>query len=206
LPCATGSLDLPAVCRVLYCGKKRWSMRIVIWSLAAVAFFCVAAGSGAYSLKADVIDGGGTKMVSSGHILRGSVAQLTIGKVSSPNYVAYIGFWHPPYAVGPGIEESGSYQGTTPRIFSLSQNYPNPVVNSTAIKYTLPRDAFVDVRVYNSAGQEVRTLVHATQKSGYYRISWDLRGVSGDDIPNGVYFFRMRAADFTGTRKLVILR
>jgi hypothetical protein len=182
-------------------------MKRFISASVAILFSLLAVTSTAYILKADVIDGGGTKMISSSHILRGSMAQLTIGKVSSANYTGYIGFWHPPYAVGPGIEENPAhYYSSVPKVFSLSQNYPNPVVNSTSIRYTLPRESYVDVKVYNNAGQEIRTLVKTIQKPGYYRINWDLRGVSGDEMPNGVYFFRMRAGDFTATRKLVILR
>jgi hypothetical protein len=174
--------------------------------LAMVALCISAACSYGYILEADVIDGGGTKMTSASHILKGSVAQFTIGKIANSNYTAYIGFWHPPYAVGPGIAEDLVFYRSLPRVFSLSQNFPNPVVNSTTIKYALPREGFVDVRVFNNAGQEIRTLVSETQPPGYYRIQWDLKGVSGEDLPNGVYFYRMRAASFTGSRKLVILR
>jgi hypothetical protein len=182
-------------------------MRVLILSIAAISLFFSASVSGGYILKANVVDGGGTKMVSGSHILRGSVAQLTIGKSSGANYTAYIGFWHPPYAVGPGIEENPAFNyGIVPGIYSLSQNYPNPVVNSTTIKYTLPRESFVDMRVYNNAGQVIRTLVNAEQQPGYYRVNWNLKGVSGDDLPNGVYFFRMLAGDFRSTRKLIVLR
>jgi hypothetical protein len=134
------------------------------------------------------------------------VAQSTIGKISSSNYTAYIGFWHPPYAVGPGIAEDFAFYRSFPSVFSLSQNFPNPVVNSTTIKYSLPGEGFVDVRVFNNAGQEIRTLVSETQPPGYYSVHWDIKGVSGEDLPNGVYFYRMRAGGFTSSRKLVLLR
>ena len=49
----------------------------------------------AYELVNDVLDDGGTKMTSSGYVLRGSFGQPTIGKISGGGYVAYIGFWHP---------------------------------------------------------------------------------------------------------------
>lgn len=170
------------------------------------ALCLIAVSSSAYVLKGTVIDGGGTKMSSGSHTVRGSFAQLTIGKISNSNYVAYVGFWHPPYAVGPGIEDNLFFTGPLPRVFSLSQNYPNPVVSGTTIKYSLPREAFVDIRVFNSAGQEIRALVSGTQEPGYYRVNWDMKGVSGEDLPNGVYFYRMRAGEFMNTRKLVILR
>ena len=158
-----------------------------------------------YELKNDVIDDGGTKMTSSGYILRGSFGQPTIGKISSANYIAYIGFWHP-YPIGPGIEEDLLFSRSIPIVFSLSQNYPNPVTRSTTIKYGLPQETDVDIRVFNSAGQQIRTLVKENQDPGYYKVNWDLRGVSGDQMPSGVYFYRIRAGNFVQTRKMVILR
>jgi len=158
-----------------------------------------------YELKNDVIDDGGTKMTSSGYILRGSFGQPTIGKISSANYIAYIGFWHP-YPAGPRIEEDFLSRRSIPIVFSLSQNYPNPVTHSTTIKYGLARETEVDVRVFNSAGQQVRTLISENQEPGYYKVKWDLRGVSGEHLPNGVYFYRIRAGSFISARKMVILR
>ena len=158
-----------------------------------------------YELKNDVIDDGGTKMSSAGYVLKGSFGQSTIGKISSANYIAYIGFWHP-YPVGPGIEEDLLFGRSIPIVFSLSQNYPNPVTHTTTIKYGLPQETRVDVRVFNSAGQQIRTLVQENQQPGYYKVKWDLRGVSGDRLPSGVYFYRIRAGGFIRTRKMVILR
>jgi len=141
----------------------------------------------------------------SGYILRGSFGQSTIGKTSSANYIAYIGFWHP-YPAGPGIEEDLFLRWSIPIVFSLSQNYPNPVTRSTTIKYGMPQETEVDIRVFNSAGQQVRTLISESQEPGYYKVKWDLRGVSGEHLPNGVYFYRIRAGSFISARKMVILR
>jgi hypothetical protein len=175
------------------------------WLLLALSLL-VALSSSAYLLKGDVIDGGGTRMVSSGYVLRGSIAQPTIGKIQSSGYVAYIGFWHPPYATGPGVEESIIPDRLVPRVYSLSQNYPNPVLDRTTISYGLPKQSFVDISIYSSSGQKIRRLVYEDQSPGFYRITWDLRDVSGHELPNGVYFYRMSAQDFMSVRKMVILR
>ncbi len=176
-------------------------------SLLVLALSLMAALSpSAYELGGDVIDGGGTRMTSSGYVLRGSVAQPTIGKIQSSSYVAYIGFWHPPYAIGPGVEENVLPDRLVPRVYSLYQNYPNPVLDRTTITYGLPKQSFVDVSVYNSSGQKIRRLVYEDQSPGFYRVSWDLRDVSGNELPNGVYFYRMSAKDFMSVRKMVILR
>ncbi len=179
-------------------------MRVTL--LCVIFFLALALSSAqAYDLKNDVIDDGGTKMSGSGYVLRGSFGQPTIGKISSANYVAYIGFWHP-YPTGPGVDEEFFLETRFPLVFALSQNYPNPVVSGTAIKYAVPRRTYVSLEVFNSAGQRTRTLVDGAQDPGYYEVKWDLRGVSGDRLPNGVYFYRMLAADFLQTKKMVILK
>lgn len=159
-----------------------------------------------YVLKNDVIDDGGTKMSSSSYILRGSFGQPTIGKISSANYVAYIGFWHPFLGAGPGIEEDVFTRTHVPIVFSLSQNYPNPVTHKTTIKYALPTESVVDLSIFNVTGQRIGSLTKEMQEPGYYKITWDLRGVSGELLPNGIYFYRIEAGNFIRTMKMVILR
>ena len=166
-----------------------------------------------YQLRGDVIDEGGTKISSSSYILRGSFGQPTTGKLTSANYVAYIGFWHP-YPVGPGIEEDLHFGRSIPIVFSLSQNYPNPFGELTIINYQLPEPIHTTLRIYDLSGRVVRTLVSENQEPGYYEVKWNLRGVSGDRLPSGVYFYRIRACpepgrgagSFIRTRKMVILR
>jgi hypothetical protein len=179
-------------------------MRMSLWCL-LVFLVLTFSSAQAYDLKNDVIDDGGTKMTSSNYVLRGSFGQPTIGKISSANYVAYIGFWHP-YPAVPGVEEDFFFDSRFPLVFALSQNYPNPVVSGTSVKYAVPARSHVSLEVFNSAGQRTRTLVDGVQEPGYYEVKWDLRGVSGDRLPNGVYFYRMLAADFLQTKKMVILR
>ena len=100
-----------------------------------------------------------------------------------------------------------------PKEFSLAQNFPNPFNPSTEIKYTLPVDAGVVVRVYDLLGQEIRTLVSETQPAGYKSVRWDSRNNAGADIPSGVYFYRLEARgtsgprkDFVEVRKMVLIR
>jgi hypothetical protein len=158
-----------------------------------------------YQLKNDVIDDGGTRMACAGYILKGSVGQSTIGKISSAGYVAYIGFWHP-LPSGPGVQEDFQTALHAPTVFSMSQNYPNPVRTATTIKYALPHESRVDLRVFNSAGQSVRTIISDTQKPGFYEATWDIGGASGESIPDGVYFYTISTGDFFMTRKMVIMR
>jgi len=175
-----------------------------VWIMVAVLAAFTVSTSLSYDLVNDVIDDGGTKMTSTGYVLRGSLGQPTIGKITSASYVAHIGFWHP-YPTGPGIEE-GFFTRPVPLVFSLSQNYPNPITNSTTIKYSLAHDASVELAVFNSAGQRIGNLVHETQDAGFYSVKWNLNKASGEELPNGVYFYRIAAGDFIESRKMVVVR
>ena len=95
-----------------------------------------------------------------------------------------------------------------PRVFSLSQNSPNPFNPSTTISYEVPERAPVQVtvRVYNLRGQLVRTLVEDVREAGTYTVFWDGTDTNGRQVSSGVYLYRMRAGDFVQTRKMVLLK
>jgi len=80
---------------------------------------------------------------------------------------------------------------------------PNPFGRQTAIRYALPYESDVALRVYNTAGRVVTTLVCGRQKAGRYRASWDISGVPAGRLPCGTYFCRLEAGEFTATRKMV---
>ncbi len=80
------------------------------------------------------------------------------------------------------------------RQFKLGQNYPNPFNPSTIITYTLPEDARVTLKVYNTLGQEVATLANnETQLAGDQEIEFN-----GENLPSGVYFYRLKAEKTSG--------
>jgi hypothetical protein len=85
--------------------------------------------------------------------------------------------------------------------YNLSQNYPNPFNPSTKIKYTIPAGGMVTLSVFNSAGQEVASLLNAQQSAGSYEISFDASTLS-----SGVYFYKLSAGSFTETRKMTLIK
>jgi hypothetical protein len=101
---------------------------------------------------------------------------------------------------------------TIPQEYSLSQNYPNPINPSTTIEFTLPKSAFVTLKVYNLLGEEVATLVSENLSAGKYKYLWDASCTGG--MASGVYLYRLKAGDpsnnsgqgFVQTRKLILLR
>ena len=162
---------------------------------------------GQYILKSSVIDdGGAAKATSSNYITGASIGQSFASRIAGGNYIAYVGYWTPGNTQ-PGIEERENAQSLgIPVIFCLNQNYPNPITSRTAIKYSLPKESQVELRFFDVSGREVAILVNAIQKPGYYQVNWDIRNSSQKQLPNGVYFYQLKAGDFEETRKMIILR
>lgn len=93
-----------------------------------------------------------------------------------------------------------------PHSFELAQNFPNPFNNSTMIRYQLPKEAFVNLAVYDILGQKVRTLVQEEQSINYYEISWNGRNDSDQILPSGIYFMRLQTEDFVQVRRVLLLQ
>ncbi|HTR82463.1 MAG TPA: endo-1,4-beta-xylanase [Bacteroidota bacterium] len=92
-------------------------------------------------------------------------------------------------------------EGILPKGFALSQNYPNPFNPSTMISYQLPVNSFVTLKVYDIAGREVRTLISGSENAGSHAIQFD-----GSSLPSGVYYYRLRAGNFTSVKKLALIK
>ena len=90
---------------------------------------------------------------------------------------------------------------TVPTEFALSQNYPNPFNPTTAIEYSIPRNGFVTLKVFNLLGQEVATLVDKEQKSGVYNISFD-----ASKLATGVYIYKIQSGNFSAVKKMLLLK
>jgi polyhydroxybutyrate depolymerase len=86
-----------------------------------------------------------------------------------------------------------------PDNFRLYQNCPNPFNPSTMIRYTLYRSSHIVLSIYNLVGQEIETLVNKHQPEGEYEINWQAKG-----LPNGLYFYKIQAGDYSETKKLII--
>jgi len=89
---------------------------------------------------------------------------------------------------------------------NLYQNYPNPFNPSTTIKYSVKEKAHVSLKIYNVAGQLVRTLVDSDMNAGAYAETWNGRSNSGNPVSSGVYFYKLVTKNFSMTKKMVLLK
>jgi hypothetical protein len=91
--------------------------------------------------------------------------------------------------------------GVLPVEFTLFQNCPNPFNPSTVIRHDIPKNAFVNVSVYDILGREVATLVKGNQMAGQYSVTFN-----ATNLPSGVYFYSLHAGDQSFVQKMMLLK
>jgi len=107
---------------------------------------------------------------------------------------------------------------TIPKSFSLEQNFPNPFWSaatspafgggnlSTTIQFSLPKASNVRITVFDVNGRQLDDILNQTRAAGTHTVIWDAADKEGRPLSAGVYFYKLTAADFTATRKLILLR
>jgi PKD repeat protein len=114
--------------------------------------------------------------------------------------------------VEPSVGVEDTHDKNLPAGFGLSQNYPNPIslrgtnIPVTRIDFSLPKSSDVQMAIYNIFGQQVRRLARGMHGAGTHSAAWDLRDDKGELVTTGVYFYRLQAGEFLGTKKLVITK
>jgi hypothetical protein len=98
------------------------------------------------------------------------------------------------------VNFSGSIE-TIPDEFALLQNYPNPFNPSTTISYNLPKQAMVEISVFNALGEKVATLVNELKEAGRYNVELNAAGYS-----SGIYFYQIKANDFVSVKKMILMK
>ena len=94
----------------------------------------------------------------------------------------------------------------TPNTFRLFDNFPNPFNPTTLIRFQVPGTSHVQLKIYNSLGQEVRTLVNRNQAAGTQSVVWDGRNNAGNSVASGIYYYRLQAGNFVQVKKMMLLR
>jgi hypothetical protein len=177
------------------------------------------------SLSGEVIEAGAGSVVRVPFTIGGKAEEVSI-EVEEPVVFTVdegISFGH-------GTEFIVNVKALLPTEYSLAQNYPNPFNPTTTIRYAIPSteqraerreqrgesreqrtDSGLDalrttLKIYNILGQEVRALVDEEREPGYYAVTWDGRDEGGNEVPSGVYFYRIQAGDFSATRRMVLMK
>jgi hypothetical protein len=97
-------------------------------------------------------------------------------------------------------------QSSLPKVYTLSQNSPNPFNPETQIAFDLPEAGHVTLVIYNLTGQVIRTLVAEERVAGRYTVTWNGKNEQGQAVASGVYVYRLTVGDFTATKKMVLMK
>ncbi len=90
---------------------------------------------------------------------------------------------------------------SSPAGYKLSQNFPNPFNPLTSIKYEIPQTGLVTLKIFNTLGMELISLVNETKQQGSYEVTWD-----ASNYPSGVYFYELISDEFTDRKKMVLIK
>ncbi|MBD3339560.1 MAG: T9SS type A sorting domain-containing protein [Candidatus Lokiarchaeota archaeon] len=98
-------------------------------------------------------------------------------------------------------QEYANKVNAVPNNFYISQNYPNPFNPQTDINYKLSEKIHVEIKIYDILGTEVTTLVNNLKDAGSYKLTWD-----ASLLPAGVYFYKIRAGNYSKIKKMILLK
>jgi hypothetical protein len=95
----------------------------------------------------------------------------------------------------------GNNSSIIPGTYSLSQNYPNPFNPVTQIKYGIPKQGLVTMKVFDVLGREVSKLVNEVKAPGSYIVDFD-----GTNLSSGVYFYKLEANGFSDVKRMMLIK
>ncbi len=93
-----------------------------------------------------------------------------------------------------------------PKQIFLFQNYPNPFNNEMIIKYEIPEDKQVSLKIYDITGKEVITLIDQNQPPGVHRVKWQGKNQKGGEVTSGIYVYQLNAGHFIETKKAIFVK
>lgn len=85
--------------------------------------------------------------------------------------------------------------------YSLNQNYPNPFNPLTTIEFSIPKQEYVNLKVYDLLGKEIKTLVSNNLQSGKYSVNFD-----ASNLPSGMYFYKLTAGSYSSVKKMTLIK
>ncbi len=90
--------------------------------------------------------------------------------------------------------------------FNICGNYPNPFNGETIISYVIPNDGYVNVSIFNVAGQFITNLVNDYQLYGEKKIFWDTKDATGNHVPSGIYYYVVSNGKYKEARTMTLLK
>jgi len=110
----------------------------------------------------------------------------------------------------PAVFSTGSVvsvsDASLPNQFELFQNYPNPFNPSTMIKFTLPENGIVTLKIYDILGNEIKTLVNNEYSRGTYEVQWNGDDNSGRKVASGFYIYKLNSGKFSAAKKMLLIK
>jgi hypothetical protein len=93
-----------------------------------------------------------------------------------------------------------------PQEFILHQNYPNPFNPVTTIKFSVPHTSYLNLKIFDLLGREVKDLLNDEVRPGIHTIQWDGTDNNGQKVTSGIYIYKLSSNNFTSIKKLLLLK
>ncbi len=106
------------------------------------------------------------------------------------------------------VQPLGTGNDLIDKIAILKANYPNPFNPTTTIEFDLnnPNAELTELTIFNSKGQKVKTLVQDYLEKGFYSVIWNGKNDTGEEVPSGIYYYKIRSGSYTNTRKMILVK
>ncbi|MBU2444960.1 MAG: T9SS type A sorting domain-containing protein [Bacteroidetes bacterium] len=148
-----------------------------------------------FAADADVVNGGNQSYLQLGdnpalNPFHGGPSKWTFAWIGVPDWVT-------------GVEKTDN---SIPTMFEVMQNYPNPFNPSSTIRFAIPHQSLVTIKIYNMLGQEVKTLMNKEMSPGLYNVQWDGKDNHGQSAVSGVYVYRVVAGQYSQSMKMLLLK
>ena len=101
----------------------------------------------------------------------------------------------------PSNEVAEEFNNNIPKEFTINQNYPNPFNPSTKIKYELPMDGNVSIKIYDITGRVIMNLLNENKSAGRYEVTFD-----GGNFASGIYYYKIESGNFSQVRKMILIK
>jgi hypothetical protein len=126
----------------------------------------------------------------------------------SSGAVHWANFKRNPQRTGNGFDATSGIEPELVPTFAneLNKNYPNPFNPDTNISFSIKENGFVSLKVFNTRGQLVKTLISETLDEGVHFTTWNGRDNSNKSVSSGIYFYKMDSKEYTSTKKMILLK